>query len=150
MEIIKGDLLEIKRGIICHQVNCMGKMGAGLALQIKNKFPTVYDAYMTNFKWGGLALGKLFLVQVANGLYVANLCGQYGYGRNRRYTDYNAVSECLKKLGQWRDLHHSFTGEYLKIFIPYNMGCALGGGDWTIVSKLIEESGLNTIIVKRG
>lgn len=31
--------------IICHQVNCKGVMGAGLAKQIRDKWPDVYDRY---------------------------------------------------------------------------------------------------------
>ena len=34
---IRGDLLESKADYICHQVDCMGVMGSGVALQVKNK-----------------------------------------------------------------------------------------------------------------
>lgn len=32
-----GNLLDAKTDVIAHQVNCQGVMGAGIALQIKNK-----------------------------------------------------------------------------------------------------------------
>ena len=32
-----GDILEAEEKIICHQTNCLGIMGAGLALQIARK-----------------------------------------------------------------------------------------------------------------
>ncbi len=38
MKIINGNLLEVKKGIIAHQCNCKGVMGAGIALQIKKKW----------------------------------------------------------------------------------------------------------------
>jgi O-acetyl-ADP-ribose deacetylase (regulator of RNase III) len=37
ISIIEGDLLDQKADVITHQVNCLGVMGAGVALQIKNK-----------------------------------------------------------------------------------------------------------------
>ena len=46
---IDGDILsEPKQGeriIICQQVNCAGVMGAGLAKQIRAKYPVVYSEY---------------------------------------------------------------------------------------------------------
>lgn len=36
-----GDILKSKADIICQQVNCKGAMGAGLAKQIKEKYPKV-------------------------------------------------------------------------------------------------------------
>lgn len=41
-----SDLLKIDKGIICHQTNCIGVMGGGIALQIRNKWPNVYKQYV--------------------------------------------------------------------------------------------------------
>lgn len=45
----RGDILSPNKTghdvIICHQVNCLGIMGAGLAKQIREKFPCVYQMY---------------------------------------------------------------------------------------------------------
>ena len=38
-----GDLLESNCNFICHQVNCQGVMGSGIAKQIRNLFPFVYE-----------------------------------------------------------------------------------------------------------
>ena len=35
IKIINGDLFDTDANIICHQVNCKGKMGSGVALQVK-------------------------------------------------------------------------------------------------------------------
>jgi O-acetyl-ADP-ribose deacetylase (regulator of RNase III) len=43
--VVDGDLLDQKTDVIAHQVNCLGVMGAGVALQIKNKWPEVYEGY---------------------------------------------------------------------------------------------------------
>jgi O-acetyl-ADP-ribose deacetylase (regulator of RNase III) len=149
MKQIEMDLLDVPKGIICHQINCMGSMGAGIALQIKRKWPIVDIEYMQNYKKGELRLGRLFLTKVTPTLYVANLCGQHNYGRGRRQTDYAALKTCFEKLARWRELHKAFTGEDLAVFVPVGMGCGLGGGDWSTVVKLIEESPLEATFVKR-
>ena len=35
--------------VVCHQVNCQGVMGAGLAAQIRRMFPGVYDDYRREY-----------------------------------------------------------------------------------------------------
>ena len=45
MEWVKGDLLEANLDYYCHQVNCQGKMGSGIAKSIKEKWPIVYKEY---------------------------------------------------------------------------------------------------------
>ena len=45
IEIINGNIFKGDADIICHQVNTHGIMGAGIALQIKEKFPDVYAVY---------------------------------------------------------------------------------------------------------
>ena len=42
---IVGNILDAKADAILHQTNCKGVMGAGLALQIRNKYPDVYAKY---------------------------------------------------------------------------------------------------------
>jgi len=144
MRIIKGDILEVKHGIVCHQVNCMGKMGAGIALDIRRTWPMVYTDYMNAYRQGKLNLGNVIFSEVAkNILYVANLCGQYYYGRDKRYTDYDAVKNCLKELVKYDDGR-------LTIYIPKGMGCSLAGGNWSIVSGLIDEIIPNAIVVMKG
>ena len=45
IKVINGDLFSSTARFIVHQVNCQGKMGSGVALQVKQKFPHVYDEY---------------------------------------------------------------------------------------------------------
>jgi len=124
------DILTVKKGIICQQVNAMGVMGAGLALTIRQKWPIVYREYRELH----LRLGEILLVEVEPGLYVANLCAQEGFGRTGQYTDYNALEVCLRALaGEAKRLA-------LPVYIPYKMGCGLAGGDWDgVVCPMIER-----------
>jgi len=138
---MKGDILSIEQGMICHQVNCMGKMGAGVALGIRRKYLVVYEAYMEAFRTKQLFLGYAHFVAVTSTLAVANLCGQYGYGRTGLYTNYDAVRLCLQAVASVT----ATTGQ--QVYIPKGMGCSLAGGDWNVVSSIIEETVPSAIVV---
>ena len=51
MDIVSGNLLKDFNGdIIVHQVNCQGVMSAGIAKQIKIKYPKSYREYVNYCK----------------------------------------------------------------------------------------------------
>ena len=140
--IIKGSVLTVDQGIICHQANCMGKMGAGIALQIRQKWPIVYEDYMNAYNSRHLVLGAvIFSTIVVNQLYVASICGQNYYGRGKRYTEYPAVRVGLDTVSIFA------KGMSLPVFIPQGMGCSLAGGDWNIVFGIVEETLPNATIM---
>ncbi len=143
MEIVEGNILDIEKGIIAHQCNMSGVMNAGLARSIRQKYPLVFERYRRSCEAGLFTLGTAQVVKVSDApLYVCNLAGQEGYGRNRRYTDYDALRLALRRLAQMSDASR------LQVYLPYLMGCGLGGGDWTIVSSIIEKEIKSTIVVK--
>lgn len=121
--------------IVCHQVNCKGVMGSGLAKQIKDKFPLVFAAYRDKcfFTFPPVSLGDVQFVSVLDecGYVIANCFGQERYGTDKRYTDYNALRKCFKTV------HSNFPNDTIRI--PYKMGCGFAGGDWSIVRGIIEE-----------
>ena len=47
IKTVNGNILEATEDIICHQVNCQGVMGSGLAKQIRSKWPSVFADYKT-------------------------------------------------------------------------------------------------------
>lgn len=142
MNVIHKDILTITKGIIAHQCNCKGVMGSGLALQVRNKYPFVYMQYRETYLAGALTLGTTQFIQVSQDLYVANLLAQEGYGRDKQYTDTKALTQCLK------DLHQRSIEWKLDVYIPYGIGCGLGGGKWNVVSELIEVHCPNAIVCK--
>jgi len=144
LKIIQQDITTVTSGIICHQTNCQGVMGAGLAKQIRAKFPAAYVEYMRAYKRGMLELGNVSfaIISFKPLLYVANLCGQNYYGREkgRVYTDYASVRKCLIIISELRVMIEKATDAHVPIYIPYNMGCSLAGGDWNAVYEIIEET----------
>lgn len=43
IKIIDGDLFSSNADVIAHQVNCSSAMNSGIAKQIRNKYPEVYN-----------------------------------------------------------------------------------------------------------
>lgn len=139
--IIEGDILSIERGIICHQVNCRRVARAGLALQIRNKWPDWYDDY----KQTPGVLGYIGTFDVTQELFVVNLYSQSSIGQQWTYTDYPALRVCLHKVRRFAD---GMAGVVLPVYLPYGLGCGLAGGDWNIVSTIIEEELPQATLVK--
>ena len=139
---INQDILKIQVGIVCHQVNCQGKMGAGIALKIKRKWPQVYEDYLAGLRAGSLFLGRSQLVQVTPKIAVCNMAAQDRYGRDKRYTDYGAFARCLLHL---QDLNFP---PHWPVCFPYKIGCVNAGGDWKIVKALIGDIFPNAYICK--
>lgn len=142
MLIIDGDILDIQTGIIVQQANAMGVMGAGLARQIRDKYPKNYKEYIKAIQ-NGADLGDVIYVEINDLLYIANIIGQLEYGRNGRFTSYNSLKLGLYKIDRFADLKN------LRVYIPYGIGCGLGGGDWTIVSNFIEEILPDAVLVRK-
>ena len=122
-------ILNVKKGIICQQVNCMGVMGCGLALAIRNKWPIVYVSYKKQIHKAGL--GKIQLVRVDDDLFVGNLFAQYRYGREKCHTNYQAMKTCLEKVSYWAEILN------LNVYIPYKMGCGNAGGNWDTIENIL-------------
>lgn len=150
MRIISGDITTIECGIICQQVNCMGVMGSGLAKQIRDLFPNVYNEYKYLCDNTEVKMNLLGSIQVVKAvpnskkLLVVNLFGQYSYGRNGIHTNKDAFRKALKKLRS-----RSIELDMKQVYIPYGIGCGLGGETWENISKIIEQELPSAIIVKR-
>ena len=133
-----GNLLDAPVEYICHQVNCQGRMGSGIAKQIKDRWPEVYEHYVTLYNTKGIdvrheLLGKIQVVNVASNKNIINMFGQENYGYDgKRYTSYDAFWACL---GGIRDS----VPKGSKIGFPAKIGCGLGGANWEIIFRMIKE-----------
>lgn len=139
VRVIDGDLFNTKAKYICHQVNCKGKMGSGVAKQIRDKYPEVYSAYRLEcnlFDEQGFPkslMGIILPVQTDDGKVIINMFAQnnYGYG-GACYTDYRAFQMCLIEIAE-------LLPKGSAIAMPYRIGCGLGGGDWSTIETLITK-----------
>lgn len=123
MEYIQGDITKETSGLIIHGVNCQGKMGSGVALAIKTKWPVIYDAYLEH-EQGASALGKVQFVPIEEGLVVGNCWTQEFFGNDGRvYASRQAVYRCISTALAYCDEHG------LELKTP-KIAAGLAGLDW--------------------
>lgn len=140
VKVIDGDICNAKTDVIVHQVNCHGVMGSGVAKAIKEKWPLVYQQYVTicSHVPPQQLIGKAQPVAVSPDKddfpkFIVNLFGQLNYGRqpNVQYTSISALEDGLQ-------LVYDFAKQYnYSVAMPYKIGCGLGGADWDIVYRII-------------
>ena len=142
-----GNILDSGADIICHQVNCQGKMNSGVAKAIREKWPDVYIKYMESNEiiwdkahehgrmiWNHM-LGQIQVVFIADKktMAVVNMFAQENYGYDgRRYTSYDAFWSCLGEIKRT-------INPGLRIAFPARIGCVRGGANWSVILKMIEE-----------
>ncbi len=136
LKIINGDITDVTSGYIIHQVNDRGVMGAGVALAIKNKFPKHFEDYKNTQRIEGLNLGEIINTNINEDLNVIGFISQSGLKSmfNRKPTNYDAFYNCLLQL---KEIYENDTES--EFYMPFRIGCANGGGDWGIISNMIEE-----------
>ena len=146
MNIIEGDVFKCEEDLIVHQVNCRGVMGSGIAREVRNRFPDVYNRYKDDcWKYGSRCLGAFSCVPISTSKGIVNLYGQDGFGVDKCYTDYKAVKRAFRLLAMFAKKNN------FSIAIPYYIGCNRGGGDWDIYSAIIEKelNGINYTIYRK-
>lgn len=133
---VEGDLIrETGFNIFCHQTNCKGVMGAGIARQITSLYPVVQiknKAYCKNHPFA-----TVLPVKVSPDRICVNIYAQDGYGRDKRYTDYVAFKTALDSFAN--RLNNSNIPKDWNIGFPYKIGCGLAGGDWNVIYPMLKE-----------
>lgn len=137
IQYIKGDLFSTEHKYILHGCNSRGVMGSGVARIVRDRYPLAYERY-TIWCSKGFRLGSSLLVDCGDKT-IINAVTQQNYGKvseqqgpnPKRYVSYDAVATIFEEL---ETLIPNST-----IAMPL-IGCALGGGDWSVVSAIIESS----------
>lgn len=124
--------------IIGHGCNAQGRMGSGVAAAIRETFPKAYETYSMKYINNGLILGEVVWVKIGpNKKYIANCITQEFMGNDgKRYVDYDAVANCMKDIDKF--IKTNFKGSVATVAFPL-IGAGLAGGDWKIISSIIEK-----------
>jgi hypothetical protein len=140
MIITNGNLLNTELTFIIHQVNCQGVMGAGIARQIKERFPKAWEQYKADLAAHGDSNLGSYSYASENGKIIFSIFGQDNYGRDKCYTNYLALRRGIRKaIIDYRDTYSIKSYVQLVLAVPYGLGCGLGGGDWCKVRGLLED-----------
>lgn len=132
-----------------HQANCFHTMGGGIAKQIKERYPSSYEADLKT-PYGDIKKLGTFSSLPDDALSwgefrIYNCYSQYTFG-GKVDTNYEAVEQCFNAIKEHilnidiqrvssPDMQE--TGFVYKLGIPYGYGCGLAGGDWNIVESII-------------
>lgn len=130
-----GDLLKSGLKLIGHGCNAQGVMGSGIAKAIKEKYPECYTAYSCFMKDSGKLGDVLAYTCPSDNVTILNMITQEFYGRDsKRYVSYEAIEKCMTYANRYaKDNGHVSLG------LP-KIGAGLGGGDWKIISEIIEKT----------
>ena len=127
-----GDILKALQNnevdYIAHGVNCSDGFGAGLARQIAKQYPATRKHYHMTFDKFGWKLGDVCVTPDK----ILNCATQQTYGPNgMKYVSYDAIEKCMSFINA------AYQGN--RIGLP-KIGAGLGGGNWNIIEKIIEET----------
>lgn len=134
MKKLEGDLLIFAEDnyfdVIIHGCNCFCDMGAGIALSIKEKYPEAYEVDSKTVEGDRSKLGDYTLCQTDK-FTIVNAYTQYHWDISLGINvDYDAIRSVMKKIK--KDFPNKRIGYPL-------IGAGIAGGDWEIISKIIDE-----------
>lgn len=140
-QVVHKDIFTTHLNAIAHGVNCRGVMGAGIALEVKRRYPEAYSGYVRYLNQYEpiqyTALGTLHPYRVP--------------GTNLHILNCFTQQDTAKRHGEVAISYHaiftsfSFAGAYCKengieeLAIP-QVGAGLGGGNWKIIYQLIANA----------
>lgn len=126
-----GDLLTDDADVLVNPVNCVGVMGAGLALAFKRAYPAMFREYAALCAAGAVVPGKVCAHDIGDRM-VVSLPTKRHWRDPSRLDDVRAGLGALAAwLGSWPSPP--------TVALPA-VGCGLGGLPWSSVRPLIEAT----------
>lgn len=138
IKIREGDLFSAPSGIICHQVNCRGVMGRGVAKTFKEKYLLTFLKYaeVCHQYDSDELLGNIIFRAELDLKWTCCMFAQDDWKRHGCNTSYAAFRKCCAALKRQLKI---LGLENITINMPYRIGAGLGGGDWQIIYSILEE-----------
>ena len=132
MNIDFSSITTIKSGIICHGCNAQSVMGSGVAHQLRIAYPSIFEDYLKHLNNHPNPLGTVCLSIINDDLIIANMITQWNFGTDGKFVSYEAVRDGFSKVKD--------TAINLNMDVHFPLiGAGLGGGDWSIISTIIES-----------
>jgi len=132
-----GDLLkQTDLNAIGHVTNCFHKFGSGIAKSIREEYPEAYQSDLQTIKGDVNKLGTFSFSTSKNNIGCYNIYGQFNYGRDKRYLNYDAFKNGLLLV---REDFIKRYGSCGKLGLPYKIGSVNAGGNWNEVLNIIKE-----------
>lgn len=131
IHLTSGDMFERAADIRINTVNCVGVMGAGVALAFKQRYPEMFREYARLCKAGQMRPGRMHVWKPLDGDWIVNFPTKRDWREPSRYEDIDAGLADLRA--------------YLKQVAPVSvaipaLGCGHGGLEWDRVRPMIEAA----------
>jgi adenine-specific DNA methylase/O-acetyl-ADP-ribose deacetylase (regulator of RNase III) len=130
LQFTKGNMFATHADIRVNTVNCVGVMGAGVALAFKERFPEMFKEYKRQCELGLVRPGELHVWKNLSGDWIINFPTKRHWREKSKYEDIEsglvALREYLSKQGK------------VRVTLPA-LGSGHGGLDWSRVSTMIQE-----------
>lgn len=143
IKLIRGNIFDSKCEAWVNPVNCMGAMGAGLALKFKEKFPGNYRHFNKACRGCNILPGTIvkYNTDKEEPEYILNLTTKDHW---ENYSKLEYIISGMKALIQAIQFY-----DIESIAIPA-LGCGLGGLQWRDVKPIIENAftDMNDLIVE--
>lgn len=130
LRFTSGDMFEMDVDIRVNTVNCVGVMGAGVALAFKTRYPAMFRDYKRACDAGDVRPGELNIWRTLTE-WIINFPTKRHWRENSKYEDIEAGLRALRR-------YLDSLGKPVRVALPA-LGCGHGGLDWPRVSKLIEK-----------
>ena len=79
------NIFDTKCQTIVNTINCVGVMGKGIALEMKNRFPEMFKIYKKYCQKGLIDIGKLWLYKHSNEQWILNFPTKKHWKNNSEY-----------------------------------------------------------------
>ena len=134
IEFVSGDFFEFDADIMINTVNCVGVMGAGVALAFKKRFPEMFDDYVQKCRSGEIRPGSpsvwIQKDMISKEIEIINFPTKDNW---KNPSEYHYIDEGLKWLCTYLE---SKKG---KVVTLPALGCGHGGLDWGRVRSMISD-----------
>lgn len=131
LEFVTGDFFDYKANIRVNTVNCVGVMGAGVALTFKNRYPQMFDDYVQACKKKEVAPGKPHVWIESDLISTSTIINFPTKIHWKNPSEYEYIEKGLIWLRDYLAEHEEAT-----VTLPA-LGCGHGGLNWDIVKQMI-------------
>ena len=140
--IKNGNIFDSDAYALVNPVNCIGPMGAGLAKQFADKFKGLQAEFWEECEAGRVWPGRLVPIY-SEGKIIINFPTK---GHWKDPSEYEYIRRGLITLYEYlHQVDRDDEPQAGKVAIP-KLGCGLGGLDWAIVRKMIENELKNSFV----
>ncbi|KPD23332.1 macro domain-containing protein [Idiomarina zobellii] len=134
IKFVSGDFFEFDADIMVNTVNCVGVMGAGVALAFKKRFPQMFNDYAEKCRSGAIRPGlpSVWTQQdmISKDIEIVNFPTKDHW---KKPSEYHYINDGLIWLSNY------LKDKSGKVVTLPALGCGHGGLDWEKVRTMIED-----------